>query len=363
LLNAPHRAATAVYRPGVAPADLQLILARCAPAVWHALRGQRLFITGGTGFVGCWLLEALLWADQELGLDMTLTLLTRDPAGFLAKAPHLAGHVAVTLLQGEVGDLSMVHGRYDSIIHAATDVARPGQDPGALYHDIVRGAEQTLALARRCQAQRFLLTSSGAVYGEQPPHLTHLPDDDAGLPSASAASAYGRGKRAAEALLQLHAGQDGLVATSARIFALLGPYLPLDAHFAVGNFIADLLAGRAIAVRGDGSACRSYLYAADMAVWLLTILTLGGSGQSYNVGSEHGLSIAELAHQVGALAPHGTTVTIAQAATPGAPAARYVPHTGKARHALGLAEFTDLQTALRNTITWSVQRTTENYHA
>lgn len=338
-----------------------MILERCGAEVWEQLRGQRIFITGGTGFVGCWLLEALLWAEQEMSLGLELAVLTRNAAAFRTKAPHLAGHPAVTLVEGQVSDLSALHGPYDSIVHAATDVVQPHQSSAVVYQQIVDGAKQTLALAERCGARRYLLTSSGAVYGRQDPLVSHRPDDDPGLPSED--DAYGRGKRTAEACMFECAAQHGLSATSARIFALLGPYLPLNAQFAVGNFIADALASRPIAVRGDGTACRSYLYGADLAVWLLTILTRGVAGQSYNVGSEHAVSIGELAEHVAAQMPDEIPVHIAQCAEPGSLPQRYVPSTAKARAALGLAEFTDLITALEKTIAWSGQRAMEHDHA
>lgn len=337
-----------------------MILERCGAEVWELLRGQRIFITGGTGFVGCWLLEALLWADQEMSLGLELEVLTRNAAAFRIKASHLAGHAAVTLIEGQVNDLSALRGPYDSIVHAATDVVHPHHSPAVVYQQIVDGARQTLALAERCGARRYLLTSSGAVYGRQDPLLSHRPDDDPGQPGEN--DAYGRGKRAAEALMVEHAEQHGLTAMSARIFALLGPYLPLNAQFAVGNFIADALAGRPITVRGDGTACRSYLYGADLAVWLLTILARGAGGQSYNVGSEHAVSIGELAGQVAAQMPGVLPVQISQRAEPGSLPQRYVPATVKARTALGLAEFTDLKTALEKTIAWSGQRAMEHVH-
>jgi dTDP-glucose 4,6-dehydratase len=337
-----------------------MIIERCGAEVWDLLRGQRVFITGGTGFVGCWLLEALLWAEQELSLGVELTVLTRNASAFRTKAPHLCGHAAVTLVEGQVSDLSALHGPYDSIVHAATDVVHPDQSAAEVYQQIVEGAKQTLALAERCGARRYLLTSSGAVYGRQDPLVSHRPDDDPGQPGED--DAYGRGKRAAEACMFEHAARHGLTVTSARIFALLGPYLPLDAQFAVGNFIADALAGCPIAVRGDGTACRSYLYCADLAVWLLTILARGAGGQSYNVGSEHAVSIGELAGHVAAQMPGAIPVHIAQRAKPDSLPQRYVPDTGKARTALGLAEFTDLQTALEKTIAWSGRRAMEHDH-
>ncbi len=71
--------------------DLNLVLEHTQD-LWSELKGQRLFITGGTGFFGCWLLETFLWANDKLKLDASLLVLTRHPENFLRKAPHLALH-------------------------------------------------------------------------------------------------------------------------------------------------------------------------------------------------------------------------------------------------------------------------------
>lgn len=340
------------YRPGVAPADIALILAQTPAAVWQALRGRRIFLTGGTGFVGCWLLEALLAGHEQYGLGLELSVLTRQPQRFRARAPHLAGHPAVRLLAGDVGALDGLNGPYDIVIHAATDVASPGADPLQVYRAIVGGTEQALALAARAGAGRFLLTSSGAVYGRQPDDCSHLAESWPGAPSCSDPhSAYGQAKRASEWLLGCQARRDGMAARIARCFALAGPYMALDAHFAFGNFIRDSLAGAPLRVGGDGSPLRSYLYAADLAVWLLTILT-EGDAEPYNVGSEQAISVAGLARRVSLLLNGAERVTVAGTAVPGQPPARYVPATARAR-ALGLREYTDLDTAIRRTAAWA----------
>jgi dTDP-glucose 4,6-dehydratase len=198
----------------------------------------------------------------------------------------------------------------------------------------------------------LLLTSSGAVYGPQPPDLERVPEEYAGAPLPNDPTAgYAHGKRAAEFLCSV-AGEAGLQVKIARCFAFVGPLLPLDANFAIGNFIRDAEKAEHIGVTGDGTPRRSYLYAADLAIWLWTILLKGQAGRPYNVGSDADLSIADLARLVAAVLAPDVPIYVAEQAAADAPPSRYVPSTDRAAQELNLHSWVDLADAVRRTADW-----------
>jgi dTDP-glucose 4,6-dehydratase len=165
-------------------------------------------------------------------------------------------------------------------------------------------------------------------------------------------AAYGEGKRAAEMLCRLYAHQFGLEAKIARCFAFVGPHLPLDAHYAIGNFIRDALQGGPIRVNGDGMPLRSYLYSADLVTWLWTILFKGQPCRPYNVGSGRSISIAELAGLVRQVVNPDVKIITAHQADPSQPAQRYVPSVERARNELKLEDWIGLESSIERTAGW-----------
>jgi len=310
-------------------------------------RGARLFVTGGTGFVGRSLLRFL---NQSAGglEDIRTTVLTRDPGRFAARYPDLARRIE--MLRGDVRDFVWPKTKFTHVIHAAADTGASAADPPReLVGTIIDGSVRVLDFATACGAQKMLLISSGAIYGRQPDTLERIPEDYAGAPDpADPGSAYGSAKRAAEQLCT-SAAHGRLAVKVARLFACVGEDLPLDAHFAIGNFIRDALAGGPIQVHGDGSPVRSYLYQSDLAQWLLEILERGHPGRAYNVGSDQAVSIGELARLVADVVSPAAAVRISaqRADYPGR--LRYLPSIERARSELGLFPRTPLAEAIRLT--------------
>lgn len=343
-------------RPALHPlsADLDHILAHTERA-WETLRGARFFITGGTGFFGTWLLESLLWADRQLDLGASALVLTRDPEAFTRQQPSLARHPSLAFWTGDIRDFAFPEGQFSHIIHAATTSAVATyhlEDPLVKFDTVTLGTRRALEFAARCGARRFLLTSSGSVYGRQPPGITHLSEDHSGAPDPCLPeSALGEGKRVAELLCADFARKHAFEITIARCFSFVGPHLQMDIHYAIGNFIRDALRGGPIRVNSDGSAVRSYLYAADLTAWLWTLLCHSENGGVYNVGSEREIRIGDLARLVAQVAGIPGAVSFASLPDPAQPLPnRYVPSTRRAQERLGLREWISLESAVEKTL-------------
>lgn len=313
---------------------------------------ERIFLTGGTGFFGRALLRH--WSERaSIGSEVPeVSVLSRDPDAFQQRYPEFRDLLWLRFCAGDIMEpTSLPEGEgYSHVLHAAAD-STLGQQlvPLRRYDQIVDGTRNLLEFSRRCGARRFLLTSSGGVYGPQPPGMERIAESYCGMPDPLVpAYAYSVAKRAAEHLCALYQDSYGIETVIARCFAFVGEDLPLDAHFAIGNFIRDALAGAEIVIAGDGSPLRSYLDQRDLAVWLLTMLERGTPGSAYNVGSDTPISISSLAELVRDTVAPDTAVRVLGEKIPGNFRSQYVPDTTRARVELRLNVSVSLADAIRH---------------
>lgn len=332
--------------------DQQYIYDGLPDATWRSLSGARIFITGGTGFVGKWLVLSIISISRRLSLGIKITLLSRNPESAMCEFPFWADASEVDWVKGDVRNFSYPNGHYDFVIHAATDVAAnvPAEE---IIDTCISGTKHVLKLTEAVGAKAFLNVSSGAVYGKQTSDVENVSECYAGAPnSLLESSAYGEGKRVSEWLVSAFGRRSPTRVCSARCFAFVGPYLPLDKQFAIGNFLAAAMKQQEIFIRGDGTPLRSYMYAADMAVWLWAILLNGKPGAAYNVGSEEAISIRDLAYRICAVLGLPPKVTINQEAMQGVSPERYVPSTENARSDLSVNYPISLDEAVQRTVAW-----------
>ena len=325
--------------------------------IWEPLRNKRLFITGGTGFVGTWLIEAFVAANEAYDLQAHACILTRDPSAFASRSRHLALNESITLQQGDATTFEAPRGEFSHIIHAATQrwfAPDPASPLGILDSDFV-ATRRVLDFARAHGTDRLLFTSSGAVYGPSASRSENIPESFEGAPDPITPSAtYGESKRLSEFTVMSYSRAYKFDAIIARLFAFIGPHLPLNEGYAVGNFIADALHGRDISINGDGTPRRSYLYAADLAIWLWTIFLRAESGSAYNVGSPNAISIKDLAKKVVTTLAPKAQVHVAASPISGSAPQNYIPNVSHAQNDFQLLAWIDLDEALRRTYQFNI---------
>lgn len=320
----------------------------------RTLAGKHLLITGCTGFFGKWILATLADMNRR-GAAIIVTAVSRSPEKFLLDYPEYAKTGWITWLTGDVQSLSeaTLASPVDLVLHAATDtLAGAHADPLRIFDTILNGARQVLELAVRTGARRVLFTGSGAQYGAITADQPVLESSSSACNSVLASSAYAEAKRAQETLAALYADRYGLDVILTRCFAFSGPGLALDGHFAIGNFVRDALWRDELVLQSSGRAMRSYLHGADLAGWLLTLLIKGHAGEAYNVGSDQGLTIAELAHRVMACIAPDKPVRILGQDGQGQARSYYVPDVQKARE-LGLDIWTSLDESITSMARWA----------
>ena len=297
-----------------------------------------ILLTGGTGFFGRALIRHYL--SHSLVGSSTLTILSRNPAQFVNRYPSLSSSSNISLVLGDIMSPQTFpcDKQYTHVIHAATDsTLGPSLQPLVRYAQIVEGTKNLLQFAVDNSVHKFLLTSSGGVYGPQPTSLLTLDESYLGSPPLSdPAGAYCHGKRAAEHLCALYNDAFGLEYTIARCFAFVGRDLPFNVHFAIGNLIFDALREEVITIKGDGTPIRSYLDQRDLALWLWTLLFNGSNSEVYNIGSDHAISILELAHTVRDTLSPGKEIVVLGKNNASPYRNRYVPDIQKINNHFGL---------------------------
>lgn len=246
-------------------------------------------ITGGTGFVGRSLCDQMA-AEGPSSLVSVSSRNVQSLAGF--------GH-----LVWDMTEPARFPCDFQNIIHCASPTSAPltAQSPISVFDQIVRGAENLVRFIEGASVPpRVLFLSSGAVYGGAFTPARPVKESSRRAIDLSAANAaYGEGKRVAEFLLGEAASRGVCELIVARLFSFCGTRLPVDKHFAIGNFVRDAVNTDCVTVRSDGSAIRSYMDQRDMARWLLKALDFGPSSSPFHIGSSSPISISELAKLVG----------------------------------------------------------------
>jgi dTDP-glucose 4,6-dehydratase/UDP-glucose 4-epimerase len=222
--------------------DIANVISRLGVDI-QALNNKSILITGGTGFFGHWLLQILRSLIVEKKFNIDIYVVSRKPEIFLKENAGYSFDQFVNFIAGDVTSFQLTNIRLDYLIHMATTAASEtfhGEDQLQKLDLLYRGTRNTLEQAVRAGVKKVLFTSSGVAYGPSDGALFN--EEMLQAPrTTEVLSALGEGKRLAEYLIGYYSLKGGFEYSIARCFSFFGPFLPLDIHYAIGNFINDAL--------------------------------------------------------------------------------------------------------------------------
>jgi nucleoside-diphosphate-sugar epimerase len=309
-----------------------------------------LLVIGGSGFFGKSILDMFQRGKlSPWNIDKVIAM-SRSARRLILEAPELVkGNVE--LIESDIVNTNYLPDA-DYVIHAAasTDARNYINAGDKERENIQAGTLNYCRLAKKYNSNtKIIFVSSGAIYGVQPDGLLNIEEtykfsDPSYIPEGK--RDYAVAKRDAEELIR-KLGGEGFLVSIARCFAFVGKYLPRDQHFAIGNFISDVLNKQPIIVNANHKVYRSYMYADDLVEWLMTIADNASPNcPIYNVGSDQSILVGDLAkllantYHVPAEIPQIVDSKID----------RYIPSIEKAKNELGLTLKFDLADSIKEAI-------------
>jgi len=335
-------------------ADCKFISDKCQTLL-PALAGKKILITGGTGFFGKNLIHGLAEINKNLDQPVKVTVLSRNLPN-IDSFLDISARKNFNFVQGNMAEPIKLESTFDYIINAAVPSSYElrNDDPQLNYQIITQGAKNIINFASKNPNSKILYISSGVVYDPIAKNKTEFAETDPCTEATeiNASTFPSTCKIRAEKLHYEEATNPFVIA---RCFTFSGIYLPLDSVFAFGNFIDDVLNKRDIRIKRDGLSLRSYMYSADLIVWLLFCLVNGKAKEVYNVGSDQAYSIKELAEAMLKISESKNKLVIENRADI-KPSSVYIPSIKKARDELKLEIWQNLEQCIRRSLNWHLER-------
>lgn len=320
------------------------------------LENKSFLISGASGFFGRCLLESLLYLNEKNHLNIKIYAVSRDVDNFGKKFSLLKNSLIIDVIESDISGLKNFDKKVDHIIHAACDTSpdKLKNFSKKFIEENYLGTVNMLEIARLNHGCNFLYLSSGAVYGSQNSDIKLRLESDISSPDLQKiSSAYGEVKRLGEMLCTVYNATYGVQTKIARCFSFVGPYMNFDGHYAIGNFIRDVAAGKNIFLKSKNKVFRSYLYSVDLVIWLIRILFLAPQNSVYNAGSDQEISVQDLAELVKNTLNKNCEIIFSDGEIVNTSSSlRYVPSIAKAKAELGLRQFTSLPQAIQKTYNW-----------
>jgi nucleoside-diphosphate-sugar epimerase len=285
-------------RNAIVEEDLKFIAEAGVP--WGSLEGKTILISGAAGFVPAYMVETILYLNETLFKDKAKILaIVRNKERALSRFAFYKSRTELKFIQQDVCDPVSIKEPVDFVVHAASHASPKyfGSDPVGTLSPNVIGTRNLLEFSRKKKVKLFLFFSSGEVYGQPRQEETLTNENNYGYVNpVDTRSCYAESKRMGENMCVAWHSQYGVPAKIARLFHTFGPGLRLDDGRVFADFVSDIVNGRNIVMKSDGSAIRCFCYLADAVVGLFTVMLKGSNGEAYNVGNDKGsISVLDLA--------------------------------------------------------------------
>lgn len=314
------------------------------------LKNAHIMVTGGTGFFGKWLLDSVVFLNDNFNFNIKLYLLARNHNTFIDNI--MKDRSDIVFIRNDIRSIKELPKEIEYIIHAAAtpDNKEHMSNPIETMDIISQGTKQLLDAALSLNnLKKILNISSGQIYGTlNSPKVTE--ENTGVVDTNSIKSIYPEAKRYSETLSIAYKSLYKLPIVQIRPFSFIGPYMEFNKPWAINNFVKDAIKFKKIKILGNGKPMRSYMYPTDMVWWLLNILLHQKNGVAYNLGSEEGISLEELAVKIKAKVGGDIKIDIQNMNNENS---IFIPDTNFVKNELDLHIKINIDDALDKTIEWA----------
>ena len=315
------------------------------------LKSSHILITGGTGFIGTWITEMLIYLNENFNFNVTIYLLSRNAA---QRSNH-SEFEYIHYIKSDVKNVKELPSTIEYILHAAgtPDSREHVSNSIKTIDTFYKGTQNILDLASRLpNLIKAIHFSSNKIYGTNYSKAP-LDESNTNIFGNSNQDVYSESKRISETLCKAYMSELHLPIIIVRPFAFIGPFQSLDKPWAVNNFIRDAILGGPIRILGNELTTKSYMYGSDLAYYILNILVQGKIGEIYNIGSSHPTSLVELATKIKNLINSEIEIKIRSSKDQYSGTSFDVPQTSKIENGLNIKSFFNIEEALKRTILWN----------
>lgn len=291
-----------------------IYIAKCNSISWEQLNNTTILVTGATGLIGSTLIRGILKHNELFESKIFIIALSRNKDKYSMAFNGYEDNQYLSALFGDICDVELGDRKIDYIVHGASITASQSfvTNPVETIETAIFGTRHILDIARKKQVKDFVFLSSMEVYGT-PKEGQIITEDQMGyLDPLSVRSSYSESKRLCENLCVSYVSEYAVPIKIVRLTQSFGPGIAMDDKRVFAEFARCIIGGKDIVLLTKGETKRMYLYTADAATAILTILTKGQNGVAYNAANMNTYcSVADMANMlVSSLGVNGQKVII-----------------------------------------------------